>query len=386
MVTGKRRRTTNRPSPLRVLFVSTSLPVGGAETLLVNLVRRLDRSRLTPELCCLKEPGPLGELLAGEIPVHSRLLSGKYDVRVLPRLCALLRRRHIDAVVTIGAGDKLFWGRLGARLAGCPVVISALHATGWPDEIGRLNRWLTRLTDAFVAVAQRHGAYLVDVERLPSRRVRVIPNGVDADRFRPEPNGRLMARRRAGLPAQAPVVGIVAALRPEKNHRLFLDAAARLLRRLPDARFVVVGDGPERAGLETTARSLGLHDAVLWLGTRSDVPELLRALDVFTLTSTSEASPVSILEAMASGLPVVASDIGSVSESVRCGETGLLVPSGDASQFANDWHRLLTQPELARRFGAAGRQEVLDHWSLDAMVRGYERLVEEIFEKASRDT
>src|SRR5687767_11502577 len=100
--------------PLRVLFVITSMPVGGAETLLVNLIRRLDRARFEPELCCLKEPGPLGEELAGEIPTHCGFIGHKYDFLVLRRLTRLLRERKIDAVVTVGAGDKMFWGRLAA--------------------------------------------------------------------------------------------------------------------------------------------------------------------------------------------------------------------------------------------------------------------------------
>ncbi len=141
--------------PLRTLFVITSMPVGGAEVLLDNLIRRFDRQRIAPELCCLKELGPLGEELAGEFPVHANLIGGKLDIAVLWRLVRLMRRRKIDAVVTVGAGDKMFWGRLAAKLAGVPVICSALHSTGWPDGVGRLNRWLTPITDGFIGVARR---------------------------------------------------------------------------------------------------------------------------------------------------------------------------------------------------------------------------------------
>src|SRR5690606_7027487 len=140
--------------PLRVMFVITSMPVGGAETLLVNLMRRLDPARFLPELCCLKERGPLGEELAREFPVHSHLLNSKYDIHVWGRLTRLLRTGRIDAVVTVGAGDKMFWGRLAARRAKLPVILSAIHSTGWPDQINWLNRRLTRWTDAFIAVAE----------------------------------------------------------------------------------------------------------------------------------------------------------------------------------------------------------------------------------------
>ncbi len=165
--------------PLRVMFVITSMPVGGAETLLVELLRRLDRSRFLPELCCLKNLGPLGETLALEIPAHHGLLTRKTDVSILWRLARLLRRRRIDAVVTVGAGDKMFWGRLAARLAGVTVIASALHSTGWPDRVQFANRLLAPITDAFIAVAEPHGRYLAAYEGCTAAKIHVIPNGVD---------------------------------------------------------------------------------------------------------------------------------------------------------------------------------------------------------------
>jgi len=165
--------------PLRVMFLVTSMPVGGAETLLAALVRQLDRRWFAPEIGCLKERGPLGEELAAELPVHHDLLAHKYDLRIWPRLVRLLRERQIDAVVTVGAGDKMFWGRLAARRVGVPVILSALHSTGWPDGVGRLNRLLTPITDGFIAVADSHGAFMIAEERFPAEKVFVIPNGVD---------------------------------------------------------------------------------------------------------------------------------------------------------------------------------------------------------------
>lgn len=358
---------------LRVTFLLTSMPVGGAETLVVNLVRGFDRSRFAPEIGCLKEYGPLGEQLAAEIPVHCRLLSNKYDLRVLPRLWWLLRSRRIDAVVTVGAGDKMFWGRLAARLAGVPVVVSALHSTGWPDSVGRLNRLLTPLTDAFVGVADSHAEYLVEHEHFPREKVHAIYNGVDTDRF--VPNNDTTIRTELGLSLTAPVVGILAALRPEKNHELFLAGASRIARTLPEAQFLVIGDGPLRAELESLAAKLDLAERTHFLGSRFDVPELLAACDVLALTSHNEASPVSILEALSCSVPVVAAQVGSVSETVLHGETGLLFTPGDADDFATQALKLLHDCQLRQRLGAQGRQSVVEHRSLAAMVRGYETLL-----------
>ncbi len=364
------------------MFVATSLPVGGAETLLVNLVRRLDRDRFQPELCCLKSLDQLGEVLAAEVPTFHGLLACKYDIRVAGRLAGLLRRRRIDAVVTVGAGDKMFWGRIAARLAGVPVVCCALHSTGWPDVVERPNRWrlLTRWTDAFIAVAQSHGQYLSNVEGFPPDKVRVIPNGVDVTRFHPR-SGPDPIRGPLGLDPDTPLVGIVAALRPEKNHAAFLRAAAQVRRQIPTAQFLVIGSGPEGAMLEQLAHDLGLADAVHFLGNRDDVAELLSALDVFVLTSKMEANPVSILEAMASAKPVVAPRVGSVEESVIDGQTGYLTAPGDDEETAQRIVTLLSDRTLAWRLGQAGRDAVTARWTVERMVEGYEQLINEIYER-----
>ncbi len=359
---------------LRVMFVNTSLEVGGAETLLVNLVRRMDRERITPEICCLKEKGALGEMLADEMPVFSDLLGSKYDLRIVGRLTRLFRERRIDAVVTVGAGDKMFWGRLAARRARVPVVASALHSTGWPDGVGRLNRLLTPLTDMFIAVAEPHARYLVERERFPAEKVCVIPNGVDVDRFRPQPADPQL-RRAIGLPDDAPVAGILAALRPEKNHSMFLEVAAGVLREIPAAHFLVIGDGAERPLLKRRAAELAIANRVHFLGTRPDIPGLLALVDVLLLTSLNEANPVSILEGLSCGKPVVATRVGSVPETVIDGENGYLVESGSVDAMSRRVVELFRDRPLAAALGAAGRRHVVEHWSVERMVEGYEELL-----------
>ena len=350
----------NNPSAddhrLRVMFLVTSMPIGGAEMLLLNLVRGMDRAKFAPEICCLKEPGPLGEELQSEMPVHCRLTQGKYDIRVLHRLRKLFCSSRIDAIVTVGAGDKMFWGRLAAKFARVPVVIAALHSTGWPDGVGRLNRLLTRWTDAFIGVADAHGEFLVEHEKFPRKKVHTIYNGVDTQRFSPRDSAPV--RSALGIPQAAPVVGIVAALRPEKNHELFLAGAKQIVRELPKTRFLIVGDGPCRESLEQITQELGLENSVHFLGSRSDVPELLTALDVLALTSHNEASPVSILEALSTACPVVSADVGSVSETVSPGKTGFLFPAGETDAYATAVVDLLNDPEKCRQLGNEGRRRV----------------------------
>lgn len=380
---GIRPRRRNVAGPLRVMFLHTSAPVGGAETLMLNLIRRLNRSHFAPELCCLKSLGAIGEILSQEIPAFERLLkTKKYDARVLARLTRLLWNRRIDAIISVGAGDKMFWGRLAAWLAGVPVVVCSIHSTGWPDRIGRLNRMLTPLTDMFVAVAESHGQFLVENEHFPANKVCVIPNGIDVAAFSPR-SPDLALRRQLGIPP-GPTVGTVARLGPEKNHELFLEAASRTRQEFPNAQFVLVGDGPRKESLRQTAERLGIADGVHFLGLRSDVADVLALFDVFLLTSHIEANPVSVLEAMAMGLPIVSTRVGSVPEAVRPG-TGYLAEPGDAAGITAHVLALLQNPPLARAMGEAGRASVVNRWSVDQMVQQYESMIEEIYQRKRGD-
>ncbi len=368
-----------RQTPLRVAFAITSMPVGGAETLLVNLVRGMNRDLFSPEIICTKEPGPLGELLAQELPVHSRLYRHAWDLRIAVRLQRLIRSRQYDAVVTIGSGDKMFWGRLLAWKCGVPVICSAIHSTGWPDGISFLNRRLTSITDGFIAVAQNHAQHLIENERFPTERVYTIPNGVEVDRFRPNHTKRPWLRRELGVPQNTALVGIVAALRPEKNHGMLIEAAKEIIRLHPSTHFVIVGDGPQRHNIESKIRDAGLVKQFHLMGNRSDTQDILAGLDAFVLTSVNEANPVSILEALSTGIPVVSTRVGSIHETVIHEQTGLLTNSGSFEQTADALCRLLSNPVWARELGLRGRELVRSAWGLDSMVRGYQQLIESLY-------
>jgi glycosyltransferase involved in cell wall biosynthesis len=369
--------------PLKVMFVHTEVVVGGAETLLVEIIRGLDRDRFTPELCCLKRLSTLGEVLAREVPTTVGLLRNKYDVGVLGRLTGLLRRRKVDAVVTVGTGgDRMFWGRLAAWRAGVPVILSSLHSTGYPVKVEPLNRLLAPLSDGFIGCARMHSEYLVSNEGCPRRKVFTIYNGVDVARFRPA--DRNAARRRLDLAPDRPVAGIVAALRPEKQHGLLLEAMRIVVQRFPDCLLLVVGDGVERRAIETKIKQLDLTRHVRLLGTRHDVADLLPAMDVKVLSSKMEANPASTLEASACGLPVVAPAVGSLPETVLEGVTGFLFPADDPRALADALCRVFADPDRAGALGRAGRELVCRRFSLLAMVGGYQRLIDGIYRGACR--
>ncbi len=367
--------------PLRVMFVHTEMVVGGAETLLAEILRKMDRKRFLPELCCLKRLAELGQVLSEEVPTFTGLLKNKYDVGVLRRLTQLLRERRIDAVVTVGTGgDRMFWGRLAAWRARVPVVLSALHATGYPVSVERLNRMLTPITDGFIGCAKSHSEFLVKGERCPRDKVFTVWNGVDVTRF--QPRDKVAMRASLEIAPDAPVAGIVAALRPEKQHVMLVEAMARVVARLPDAILVVVGDGTEREAIVAKVSELGLMQNVRMLGTRHDVPEVLAALDLKVLSSKMEANPASTLEAAACGLPVVVPNVGSLAETVVDGKTGLLCPPNDPAALADAMVQMLSDPQKAGKMGEAGRDLVCRRFSVEGMVRGYEQLIEGIYRAA----
>ena len=361
------------------MFLLTSMPIGGAETLLVNLVRRFDPTRITPLIGCLKGKDVLGIELENEISIFENLIHHKYDFAVTGRLRKLFKKENIDAVITVGAGDKMFWGRLAARRASVPVILSALHSTGWPDGVGRLNRLLTGITDGFIAVAKQHAQYQIEQEKFPEHKVFLIPNGIDTDHFTFNAESRVQWRQDLNIPADAPVVGIVAALRPEKNHDLFLRAAKLTLQNNPNAHFVIAGDGDERNRLEALSNTLNIDSNVHFIGSTQDISGVLSMLDVFSLTSHNEASPVSIMEALSCQRPVVSTDVGSIDESVKEDKTGYLVLPGDSDKLSERWAQLLSDPALRSRLGEAGRQHVVENCSLQSMTNGYTQLIETTF-------
>ncbi len=261
-------------------------------------------------------------------------------------------------------------------------MISALHSTGWPDVVSRLNRLLTPLSSAFVGCAEPHATYLREVERFPAERVHWIPNGVDVARFYPaQKNEKLLAE--LAIPAKKKIVGLVAQLRPEKNHELFLETAAIVLRAEPETQFVLVGHGPRRDDLEALAARLGLRRMFTFWAHAATCQNCCVCLMCSVLTSKIEANPVSILEAQASGVPVLATRVGSIPQTVIPGQTGYLAESGDAAELSTHLLRLLQDEPHRKQVGAQARENVIQHWSLERMVAGYEELIERLYDEAA---
>ncbi len=358
--------------PVRVLAVCPQLTSGGAERQLVCLCRSIDRERFDVRVLYYETAGPLlGELNDLRIPVihlDRRSLGGFGLLRALRRQIADLRPDVLDCRLPSGYR----FGRLAAIGRAVPVVVAeertVLATTGprhWVDVF--CNRW----TDAWVGNSADVARHIVRDLGMPPDRVHVISNGIDAERFRSatvDPD--LADLGRAGRR----LVLNLGNLSPAKNQKLFLRVADRLRRADPALAFALCGEGPLRGELEADARRLGLDGVCRFLGFRRDIAPVLAAASVMIQASDWEGLPNAVMEAMAAGLPVVATDAGGTREVVEDGVDGCVVPVGDEDALVARTSAILSDPALARRLGDAAAATIRRRFSARAMADQYEQL------------
>jgi N-acetyl-alpha-D-glucosaminyl L-malate synthase BshA len=364
--------------PIRVGFVLHIMQVAGAEVLVNETIRRLG-PRIDPIVFCLDGVGILGErLLADGVPVIAYGRRPGLDLAVSRKMAADVRSHHID-VLHAHQYTPFFYSAMAARLASPrPRVIFTEHGRHYPDVVSAKRRWINRvvfdrLADDVNAVCEFSARSLAEKDGFRGDRIHVIPNGIDAPKYGPATDV-LGLRMKLGLDSSRKYVACVARFHPVKDHRTLIDAFAIVAAAHHDADLLLVGDGALRAELEQQCRDLGLSSRVHFLGVRHDVADLLRAADVFALTSVSEAASITLLEAMGSGLPVVVTCVGGNPEIVRDGVDGLLAPRGDAKAIASALVRLLDQPELATQLGSSGAARVQSTFRLDQTVDKYYEL------------
>jgi glycosyltransferase involved in cell wall biosynthesis len=370
--------------PIKALFIVPDLRVGGAERHLTTLLPRMDPLRFAPSVMCIGEEGELFPALpAAGIQAQALHLRKSQAPRALFELVATMRRLRPDVVVVRGYNAETL-GRVAARLAGVDHVIVWVHnigdATPRSGVRAATDRALNRWTSRYFGVAEAQRGYLVDDLGYPETKIRIIHNGVDPELFDIRTDRSVL--REFGLTEDHSVVGILAALRPEKDHPTLLRAARMVIDQIPDARFLVIGDGPTRTRLESLCSELRITTNVHFAGFRADVGRLLCAIDVFALSSvTVECFPIGLLEAMACARPAVCTDVGGIREMLSHGETGYLVPPQDPPQLAARLVDLLKDRQAARRMGLAGRDRVVTEFSLDRSVAAASRAIEDVVKR-----
>jgi glycosyltransferase involved in cell wall biosynthesis len=393
--------------PIRILFVIGTLDIGGSERQLVEIASRLDRRRFSPTVCCLSDRGPLADALeaAGVPTVAVGFFSGRSARRMNRSRGRIVRlaRWVIDTlmvVFTLPAGVARFLGLvrtcrpdvlhgilfhayLLAAFAGVltrvPVIVasrrSLSHFKARRPHFRAAERLANRWTDLVIANSDAVRLDAIRTEKLSPDRVIVIHNGVDPARD----SGVDPAAARQSLElGDRPTAIVIANFLPYKDHAGLVGAWAAVCREVANACVLLVGDGPERVPVKDKVRALGLSQNVRFLGTRRDVPELLAAADLLIHPSLEEGFSNAILEAMAAGRPVVATDVGGNREAVSHGRTGWLVPPRDSAAMTAAILRILTDPSGARSMGAAGRARVLEEFQLNRMIDRYEATYQQL--------
>ncbi len=350
----------------RILLVSQQLSAGGSERQLTEVARALDRGRFDVRVATFRDGGErLADLRAASVPVevlHLHSFRKPETLAVAWRLAAYLRRERIDLVHAFDVPATIFATPV-ARAAGTRVVLSSHRASRELSTAGQ--RWVLRRTDGLVdgivtnTLAGRRA--LIDEDHVPERKVHHCPNGLDTRRFSPAPS-------RAGDDATLRI-GALAVLRPEKSLDTLVDAVARLHADGVRVELVIMGDGPLRGELEARAHAQGLAGACRFIGANQDVVAHLRTLDLFVLPSRSEAMSNALMEAMACGCAVVASNVGGNPEVVRDGDTGVLFPAGDTAALTAVLARLATDRAERERLSQAARAEAVTRFDLAVTVQ-----------------
>jgi glycosyltransferase involved in cell wall biosynthesis len=353
---------------------------GGAERVARDLLVELDPERFERVLFLSRPPDPgdrTGELVVADlrrrgVAVRSLKRRFKYDPLAWWPLFQALRRERIDVLHTHAFGQNA-WGSVIGRLTRVPVVIAHEHNWAFTGRALRpmIDRELiARWASAMIVVSREARRRMVEVERVAPEQLTLLPNGI---RALPPGDGRAV-RAELGIGDDDPVIGTVCVIRSEKALDVLVRAAALVVRDFPHLRVLIVGDGPDRAGVEAIVGQLGLEQRVLFTGARTDVPNVLAAMDVAVLSSDYEGIPLSILEFMDAGKPIVATRVGGIPEVIEDGVHGVLVPPRDEAALAAAVSGVLRGTDAGREMGARARDRCRHEFGLDRIVERLEQL------------
>jgi glycosyltransferase involved in cell wall biosynthesis len=374
------------PTPQVVFQIVPSLAVGGAERLVVHLVAHLSRERFAPVCICLESP--LGthyeaRVRASGAPLHFLGKGARASGSVLRQLSALFQQYRPAVVHTHIIGLNYAYPLMLRYRT--PARVHTVHSLAQREVGVRVGAWVRTLAFRYrlggvvpVAVADEVRASIQQLYGYPDPPL--IPNGIPTDEYAPDPDIRAQWRQAHGIEPHATMLVHVGRFAPPKNHALLVEAFAQVRADAP-LYLLLVGGGELEDAVREQVAGLGLESRVRFLGTRADVADILRASDVFVLSSRVEGNPMSVMEAMAAGLPVVSTAVGGVPELVREGVTGLLVPSEDAGALAQAMQALVDDSVRRQAMGAAARQHAVAHFDIRHTVRMYEELYESLLRR-----
>lgn len=373
--------------PARVLHLIDSLHLGGAQEVILTLVRGSDPAKFEHEVATLHGHGVYWDRMqAAGFTLHS-LSPSKYIPLYIPNLIRLIRQGQFDLLHCHLGASNIIGKPLGRRL-GVPAILSHDHTNDAQRINNRavflLDRWANRHADWFVTVSESCRNFLTKAEGIPENKITLVPNAIDSERYRPVAVSRPDARREFSLPADVPVLAGVGRLTPQKNFQLFLDVVADLQREIPDLHALLAGTGPEDSLLRQHAASLGIADRVVFAGYVADSRKVYAAADLLLMPSRFEGLPMTLLEAMSSGLPVVASALDGIAEVISSGKDGVLVAPGDRDGFVRAVRDLWNDAPMRKAMGHVGRATIEARYSARRMVSQIEEIYARLLPATAR--
>lgn len=370
---------------INILYLFVTLPIGGAEEHLLTVLKNTDLGRYNPTVCCIRDKGSIGEEIenSGFHLITLQRNSKKWDFRIVRDILRIIREKEIQLIHTHLYHANMY-GRIAAFIAQIPVV-SSEHNAHSPHKPARrvINRLLARKTNRMIAVSQMVKDHIISRDGIAPAKVEVIYNGIDISRFTSSLT-KIAAREKIGVPENCFLIGTVGRLSEEKGHIYLINAVRRAKDIIPDLRFIIVGSGPQELPLKKVVSDYNLGQTVLFAGFRRDVPDIMKAMDVFAFPSLREGFPVALLEAMASCLPVVVTPVGGITEIITDGANGLLVQPCDEESLAQSIITLYQKPDLRENLALKARETVVENFNAVTMTRNLDAVYRSVLAESKK--
>lgn len=362
---------------INILYLFVTLPIGGAEEHLLTVLKNLDLTKYNPIVCCIREKGLIGEEIEnrGIAIISLNRKSKSWDFRIVMDILRIIRTKNIHLIHTHLYHANMY-GRIAALISKIPAVVTE-HNVYPKYKLKRriLNWFLAKKTKKIIAVSEMVKKDITVRDWIKPLKVEVIYNGIDIDRF-PSAISKEEARQKLGVPTDCFLIGTIGRLTDQKGQIYLINALSIIKGIIPEIKLLLAGSGPLESELKNIVFTKGLNEYVEFLGARRDIPDILKAMDIFVFPSLWEGLPMVLLEAMASSLPVVATSVGGITEIVRNGINGVIVPPRNESVLVQIIIELSKDKAKRKLLGESGRKTVEDKFTASLMVKNLESVYE----------
>ena len=361
---------------LKIVHVTFDMSIGGAEKVIYNLITNTDKTRYDASVLCLgKIVGPIGQQLISigyKVDIIAR--EPGFDISLIYKIRRYVQKHKVD-VLHCHQYTPYVYGVFGSMSNFCRVIFTE-HGRFFPDERKKkrvlINPFLNLFTGYVTAISKATRDALVDYENFPYNKIKVVYNGIDDLNYLSSGDPEL--KKTLGIKDGASILGTVARLDSIKNQRMMINALKLVHDNYPDTYLIIVGDGPERKNLQELVSGLHVSSKVIFTGFSEEAHIYYKIMDMFLLTSFSEGTAMTLLEAMASGLPCIATNVGGNPEIVKDSETGILVPVNDEKLLADTICALISNRSLSKKLGEAGRKRYEEKFTVEKMVAAYQQM------------